>query len=114
MEEDCIVSLNCKNEYLKITIMAKEEQQYFYKALIVEDHFSQKLKDLIGELWECVDLFSMSLVDDLEEEIKKYNLVLQKSKTKIFSVELKNDCVTFFSKYPTSNGFLDDYPCQMG
>lgn len=65
---------------------------------------------MINGFWECVSLLSISLADDLEDKIKEYNLVLKKSKTKIFDIELKDDCVTFLKKYPKSKGFQDDYP----
>lgn len=107
-KESYIISSN--NEYLKISSITKENQDYFYKALIIENKFSEKLNNLINEYWECIDLFSMSLADDAENEIKSYNLVLKESNTKIFDIEIKNEIVTFFLKYPTSKGFLDDYP----
>jgi hypothetical protein len=110
-KEDRIISLNKKyaNEYLKITDIV-QQNQYFYKALIVENNFSMEIKNVIKEYWECVDLFSISLSDELEERLKEYNFVLEYSDIKIFDIELKENYVTFFLKYPTSKGFLDTYP----
>lgn len=109
MEEDYIISLNNKEEYLKITNIEEQGQPYYYKAFIVQDHFSQELKNIINEFWEYVDLFSLFIIDELEQKIKEYNFVLHQSKYKVFDIELKGDYVTFFEKYPTSKTFLNDY-----
>lgn len=110
MKDDYIVSLTKKNEYIKITNVVKREQQYSYKALILENHFSQEIMDVINEFWECVDTFSMSVLDDLEEKIIGYNFILKESKIKIFDIKFKGDYIIFYSKYPTHKGFIDDYP----
>ena len=49
-KEDRIISLNKKyiNEYLRITDIV-QQNQYFYKALIIENHFSLEIKNVIKE-----------------------------------------------------------------
>jgi len=42
-KESYIISSN--NEYLKISSITKENQDYFYKALIIENKFSEKLNN---------------------------------------------------------------------
>ena len=64
MISEYIISSSDKNEYLEIVNIEKQEIEYFYQALIVEDHFSDELKDVINEYWECVDQFSIILADD--------------------------------------------------
>lgn len=110
-KEDRIISINKKyiNEYLRITDIV-QQNQYFYKALIIENHFSLEIKNVIKDYWECVSLFSISLSDELEEKLKEYNFALEYSDIKIFDIELDKNYVTFFSKYPTPKGFLDTYP----
>jgi hypothetical protein len=109
-KEEYIISFNDDNEYIKLGTISKEKKEYCYKAQILENNFSIELNNLINEYWKCVDSFSISLADYIESEIKKYNLIFKNSKVKIFDIEIKNGYVTFFIKYPTSSGFLNDYP----
>lgn len=84
--------------------------EYYYEAKLIENSFPQELIDLCKDFYECVDSFSMVIADEIEDEIRKYQLRLKYNNTKIFRLEIKGDYVTFFTKYPTVNGFLDDYP----
>jgi len=110
MKDNRIISLCDENEYLIIADVEQQDKEYFFKALVVEDHLSQKIKNIIREYWECVNLFSITILDDLEDILNGYNFMLQKPGIKIFNIELKGDYVTYFVKYPTAKGYMDDYP----
>jgi hypothetical protein len=84
--------------------------EHFYGARLATTSFPQALVDLCKDYYECVDSFSLAILDEIEDEIRKYQLKLKHNNTKIFDLEIKGDHVTFFTKCPTANGFLDDYP----
>jgi hypothetical protein len=90
-------------------IQKHPEIEYYYKATLIENLFPQELIDLCKDFYECVDSFSMIIADEIEDEIKKYQLRLKYNNVKIFRLEIKSDYVTFYTKYPTSKGFFDDY-----
>jgi hypothetical protein len=86
------------------------EIEYYYEATLIENSFPQELIDLCKDFYECIDSFSMVIADEIEDEIRNYQLKLKYNDVKIFRLEIKSDHVTFFTKYPTSEGFFDDYP----
>ncbi|CUI08995.1 hypothetical protein BN2497_12767 [Janthinobacterium sp. CG23_2] len=52
----------------------------------------------------------MILLDDVEEKLYEYDMRLQGLNKKIFSPCFKMDkIITSYTKYPTGNGFMDDY-----
>lgn len=110
LESNRIISLKYPNEYLDIgAIEVVDIDKYCYRASIIENHLSDRLQNLLRTFWEDVNNFSMALVDQDEELIQDYQLSLFDKETKVFRVEIVEEYVYFFSKYPTSDGFLDDY-----
>lgn len=84
--------------------------EYYYEARLVKNMFPAKLMDLCREFYECIDAFSPILADEIESQIKQYRLKLKDNNLPIFRLEIHKDYISFFVKYPTVNGFLDDYP----
>jgi hypothetical protein len=67
--------------------------------------------ELIVEHDELVRGFSMILLEDVEEKLYEFDMRLQILNKKIFSPRFKPDkTITFYTKYPTGKGFIDDYP----
>ena len=110
MNKDCIVSQNPENGYLTIENSMLQDQEYLYKAQIAEDRLSAEVKKTICEYWECVDTFSLTLLDDIEETIKSYDFKLQRANIKVFNIEIIGKYVTYYVKYPSSTGYLNEYP----
>lgn len=111
LKTDNIISSTGNIDFALINNIQKHpEIEYYYEAKLIENLFPQELIDLCKDFYECVDSFSMVIADEIEDEIRKYQLRLKYNNTKIFRLEIKSDHVTFFTKYPTSKGFLDDYP----
>lgn len=108
---DSIISQSKGEQYAIIgEIREDSEIKYYYSAKLLVNNFPQELVNLCNEFYECVDTFSMVIADDIENEIKEYQLKLEHNDMKIFRLEIKKDYITFFIRYPTHNGFLDDYP----
>ena len=110
IRQDRIISRAYNEEYALVEIEKVENISYCYKATLLANSFPQKLVDHMKEWTECVDTFAMSLIDEITEEIKVYDLWLAENNVRIFNIEMKDSFVTFFTKFPTAKGFLDDYP----
>ena len=61
------------------------------------------------EYQECINSFSIILADEIEKEISTYQLCLKYNKIKVFDLKVYDSYVTFFTKYRTADGFLNDY-----
>jgi hypothetical protein len=108
---DSIISQSEGIQFALIGEIQKDSEiEYYYNAKLLVNNFPQELVNLCQEFYECVDTFSMVIADEIENEIKAYQLKLEYNNMKIFRLEIKKDYVTFFTRYPTHNGFLYDYP----
>ncbi len=110
IKTDNIISQTSGSELALIEDIKKDPNiEYYYKATLTENNLPQELVDLCRDYYECVDSFSMILADEIEDKIKNYKLRLKRNNVKIFGLEIKENYVTFFIKYPTVDGFIDDY-----
>lgn len=82
---------------------------YSYKAILIENSLSVRLIELCIEYQECINSFSIILADEIEKEISTYQLCLKYNKIKVFDLKVYDSYVTFFTKYRTADGFLNDY-----
>jgi len=112
IKRDYIYSALLNENIAEISITKNKQSDFFYNGEFLISNFPAKLISLIDDYWDCVDSFALSLLDEIVEEIMLYQLKLVRNDKKIFQLELKNNCtaVTFFTKNPTSEGFMDDYP----
>lgn len=109
--KDFIVSGKTGETYAVVELRKDKNIEFFYEGDILEYQFPAILADLIDEHDELISGFSIALLDEVEEKIYEYELRLKLSNTKIFSPCIKEKkLITFFTKYPTSRGFVDDYP----
>lgn len=54
---------------------------------------------------------ALSLLDEVEEEISKFDIRLMTMNEKVFCLVIEDKHnISFFTKYSTSSGFLDSYP----
>ena len=108
---DKIVSQTENTVYAYIeNICEHNDIEYYYEARLVKSLFPPKLRGLCRELYECVDAFSPFLADEIEGQIRQYQLKLEDNNLPVFRLEIHEDYILFFFKYPTANGFLDNYP----
>lgn len=108
---DWIISDKTGETYAEVEIRRDERIDYFYTGEIVQYKFPSDLANLIDEYSELVSACVLSLLDEVEEKIYSYDLKLKLLGTNIFSPCIKEKAtITFFTKYPTGNGFLDDHP----
>ena len=108
---DWIISGRTGEIYAEVDILKDERIDYFYSGKIIKYAMPNELMKLIDEYEELVSGCVISLLDEIEEEIYKYDLRLKLLNIKIFNVFIKDkNIIEFFTKYPTSKGFLDAYP----
>ncbi|MFC2511158.1 MAG: DUF6994 family protein [Candidatus Nanoperiomorbus sp.] len=69
----------------------------------------RKIGDRFDLTLECIDTFSILLVDEIEREISEYQLCLKYNNSKLFDLKIYDHYVTFFTKYRTADGLLDNY-----
>ncbi|NMY71737.1 MULTISPECIES: hypothetical protein [Pseudomonas] len=109
--KDYIISYRTKEKYALIEYKKEDEIEYYCTGRILKFSFPKKLHELINEYNELVNTITLSLLDEIEEKIYWYDLMLKSSENRIFNISLKeNEYISFFLKYPTSDGFLDRYP----
>jgi hypothetical protein len=82
-----------------------------FRGKVIEYMFPDDLAELIQEYTELVDGMVLSVLDEIEEKIYGYGLKLRGMNVLVFNLELKNKTdIIFFDKYPTGNGFVDEFP----
>lgn len=109
--KDWIVSGKTGEVYAEVDIRENEGIEYCYTGEIVGYNFTSELADLIDEYDELVSKCALSLLDEVEEKIYSYDLKLRILDKRIFSPSIKQKkTITFFTKYPTGNGFVDTHP----
>lgn len=109
--KDYIFSSKTQKEYALIEYKNEEIIENYCTGKILTFDFPKNLYDLLGEYNELVDAMSLSLLDEIEDKIYWYDLMLKFSGNRIFNISLKEDeQISFFLKYPVADGFLDRYP----
>ncbi|MBA8501828.1 hypothetical protein HVZ03_02270 [Escherichia fergusonii] len=108
---DCIYSNKNDEIYATIEFEKREDIAYCYEGRIVEFNFSEHLYNLIIDYDEIIKAMALSLLDEVEEEISKFDMRLMTMNEKVFCLVIEDKHnISFFTKYPTSSGFLDSYP----
>ncbi len=108
---DWIISGKTGEVYAEIDLLKVEKIDYFFSGKIIRHNMPDSLILLIKEYDELVAGCSLSLLDEVEESIYSYDLQLKLLKTRIFNLTIRGNLeIDFFTKYPTSKGFLDFYP----
>lgn len=109
--KDFIISGKNGKVYAEVDLHEHKTIKYSYTGLIVKNNFPDVITQLIIEHDELICGFSMILLDDVEERLYEFDLRLKILGKKIFSPSFKQgNLIEFFTKYPTSKGFIDDYP----
>ncbi|MWP50402.1 MULTISPECIES: hypothetical protein [unclassified Gilliamella] len=85
---------------------------FLYSGKIIQNNFPKELVLMLDEYVNAVNDLTFSILDEIEEEISKYNLYLDNRNIKIFlpHIDEENQEISFYTKYPSSSGFLDNSP----
>ncbi len=107
---DCIFSNKYEKIYASLDCCKEKGGEYYYSGLLVEQNFPDRLLFLINEYNDLVSGMVLSLLDEVEEEIYGYDLMLKNSGARLFNLSFEEgNRITFFTRYPTSQGFRDHY-----
>ncbi|WBF46018.1 hypothetical protein [Serratia rubidaea] len=108
---DYIFSLRDNERYALIEYKRSDKFEHYYEGVIVENNFPKKITSLIDERNGVIEDMAISLLDDVEEELYSYDISLECNGSRIFDIEITDgNKISFFTKYPSSHGYLDKYP----
>lgn len=108
--KDCIVDKDGA-VIARIDYRAHENIPHYFSASIAEYAVPDDLAALLDSYSAILDGGLITLLDDVEAAIYQFDLRLLEAGSRIFNVEIKDrKRVNFFTKYPTSDGFVDSYP----
>lgn len=121
--------LNNMEQIIKDYIISKENNKilgfievhkdpkipFLYSGKIIQNNFPKELVLILDDYVNAVNDLIFSILDELEEDISKYNLYLDNRNVKIFlpHIDEENQEISFYIKYPSFNGFLDNYPLNL-
>ncbi|TGB62882.1 hypothetical protein [Escherichia sp. E4736] len=109
--KDYIISFRENEKYALIEYNRVDKFDYYYEGVIIESYFPEEIIFLIEERNGIIDDMAISLLDEIEEKLYSYNIGLKESGSMIFDIEIiDGDKISFFTKYPSSQGYLDRYP----
>ncbi|OCG17731.1 hypothetical protein A9G45_08180 [Gilliamella sp. HK2] len=111
MVKDYIVSFRDKQRYALIEYKKIEKFDHYYEGVIIESHFPKAVTFFINECNLIINDMAISLLDEIEEKLYSYDIGLENSCSRIFDIEfIDKNKISFFTKYPSSRGYLDKYP----
>lgn len=105
-----IKSNKVENVFVEINVTSEDRTHHEMTGVILENNFPEELIQSIYDFHQAIDEFAFSVVDIFEQEIQWYDLRLEPSGKRIFDVKLSGAEISFLTKFPTANGFLDEYP----
>jgi hypothetical protein len=103
--------VTAKNEKVAL-VEFEEENVYSYSGFILKDDFPISLKNHIAEYHKMVDDGVFGVLDDIEKEIYKYDLKLERGKQRIHHILIDDNKISFYTKYPTGQGSVDHWPLR--
>lgn len=110
--EDYIVSKET-NEIIGLINVCKDPNvPFLYSGKIIENKFPEDLILVLNEYVDAVNELTFSTLDEIESRINFYKLYLKSRDISIFLPHIDEDNldISFYTKYPSSQGFLDSYP----
>lgn len=111
MMKDYIVSFRENEGYALIEYNKVDKFEYYYEGVIIENYFPEEIIFLIEERNRIIDDMAISLLDEVEGELYSYCIGLKENGSMIFDIEIiDGNKILFFTKYPSSQGYLDKYP----
>ncbi|WP_294615410.1 hypothetical protein [uncultured Gilliamella sp.] len=109
--KDYIISFRNNQKYALIEYTKVDKFDYYYEGVIIESHFPEEITFLIAECNGIINEMALSLLDEIEEKLYSYHIGLKENGSLIFDIEIiDGNKISFFTKYPSSQGYLDKYP----
>lgn len=108
--KDFIVSGKTGETFAEITIQVDEKFKYGYEGVILKNTFPKVFIDLLKEFDKRVDEGAFGALDDIENDIYAYIPMLKFMNTRVYQVKINDNKISFFTKYPTGKGFIDEFP----
>ncbi len=105
---DYILSNN--KEIAMIDVDKSNEHPFEYTGIILKNNFPDQLITLLNDFHKAIEEGTFSTVDEIETAIYNYNLRLKKAGIAIHHLVIKGNRISFYSKYPTGQGFVDERP----
>jgi hypothetical protein len=111
MMKDYIISFRDKQRYALIEYKKIEKFDHYYEGVIIESNFPKEVIFFINERNSIINDIAISLLDEIEEKLYSYDIGLEKNCSRIFDIAfIDKNKIFFFTKYPSSRGYLDKYP----
>ncbi len=109
--KDYIISFRENKKYALIEYNKVDRFDHYYEGVIIESYFPEEIIFLIEERNGIIDDMAISLLDEVEEKLYSYHIGLKDNGSMIFDIEIVDgNKISFFTKYPSSQGYLDSYP----
>ncbi|POP44313.1 hypothetical protein CHU32_02590 [Superficieibacter electus] len=108
--KDYIFSFKENKEYALIEYNKIDKIDYYYEGVIIDANFPEEILYLINECNEIIKNMAISLLDEVELNLYSHDIGLKENGSRIFDVEIDGNNISFFTKYPSSDGYLDRYP----
>ncbi|AYH04269.1 hypothetical protein [Pectobacterium parmentieri] len=109
--KDYIISFRENEKYALIEYNRVDKFYHYYEGVIIESYFPERITSLIEERNGIIDDMAISLLDEVEAKLYSYHIGLKENGSLIFDIEIiDGDKISFFTKYPSSQGYLDRYP----
>ncbi|EIO7469117.1 hypothetical protein ABL602_004621 [Salmonella enterica subsp. enterica] len=109
--KDYIISFRENKECALIEYHRVDKFDHYYEGVIIESYFPKEITFLIEERNGVIDAMAISLLDEVEEKLYSYHIGLKENGSMIFDIEITDgNKISFFTKYPSSQGYLDRYP----
>ncbi|MWP61169.1 hypothetical protein [Gilliamella sp. Pas-s25] len=109
--KDYIISFRDKQRYALIEYNKIDKFDYYYEGVIIESNFPEEVIFFINECHATINDMAISLLDEIEKKLYLYDIGLEKNCSRIFDIQfIDKNKISFFTKYPSSRGYLDKYP----
>jgi hypothetical protein len=107
---DAIISKKTGEILAEVEVQPSKASPYECEGVIIDNKFPQEFLDLLSEFDNAVEEGMFGVLDGFEARIYEYAPMLQSSGKKIFQLKIEGSRISFFLKYPSGKGYLDDFP----
>ena len=109
---DCIINGVSGQQYAQIEVSKHPKIENYYCGKIVENHFPDDLINLTIEYYYSANECIFSVLDAILKKISIYKLTLRDRNIEIYIPFIDREAseITFYTKFPTGNGYLENEP----
>lgn len=112
-DNDSIYSKKLNRVLATVVLEKHPTTPYYYTGEIKENNVPEHLVKMIKKYTQAVNEMTFSVLDRIEYQIQEYEIVLLDNDIPIYQLGLDIKSIgriSFFTKYPTGQGYLDEYP----